>query len=857
MKKFIFSAIAAIGLLLSPSCSDENEALSGSGNEALVSFSVNLADGVSTKAISDGTKATNLVVEVYESGANDGDGEIFREKYELVDLKKTVAFNLVKGKQYDIIFWAQMEGINDSSSDGNYYDVSDLRHIKINYDANGGTSNSELRDAFLCVKKGFSVKGPWEEKVWLRRPFAQVNFMVPAADIKAAKEAGFDFGQAKTSVTFKQAASTLNTLENTATDPQDVIFAAAPIPFKDDVGNIITSSSNSSEESNGVDKIQLPNASGQYYYYLATNYILVNSSAVADVQALTNAYLVITEPGTVHKLNASNLPVQWNYRTNIYGSLLTAESTFNVEISPAYETPDHGYEETVTVDDVDAIAGKISSHARTITCTAAINQDVTISIPKVFEAYTDGVESDSKVVIRFTGDIASGKKVRINYGSGDGSEPHFVDITANGGDWHYELAQSTVTMNGGTVESVTSTTYQNTLIISKDLTVSGSITAYQGGVKILGKVLGQNLEVNGAAITMAEGNIGNLEIQGEVNGSIQSNSTTTEVTITPTATVTGSVETKGNITVQGSVTDNVKSTGENTKVVIEETAQVGGNIDGDVELSPKADVNESMINKGEGSSSNTFTTKIGTADELIIFAAKVNAGTYASKAVELTKNINLSGVAWTPLIFSGDITINGNGHTIQGLDKALVLRATIANITINNLTIAESHISYSASDANETALGVGGFISYQDYAGTATFNNCHLKNSTVNGSERAAGLIGYTSGNQLTITNCTVENCNIKATGGTGGLVAYTQKTVSISGSKVENSTIESTEDRSTKTAIAGGIIGTIVGATTFDNVTVSGNTVKNTGAEPHSDMVGRVVSPGTLTIDGVAQPTE
>ena len=215
--------------------------------------------------------------------------------------------------------------------------------------------------------------------------------------------------------------------------------------------------------------------------------------------------------------------------------------------------------------------------------------------------------------------------------------------------------------------------------------------------------------------------------------------------------------------------------------------------------------------------------------------------------INLTKDYIVTG-NWTPLTNQTSTIINGNGHTIQGLDKALILSATGSNITINDLTIAESNISYSASDANETALGVGGFISYMDYAGTVIFNNCHLVNSTVNGNERAAGLIGYTSGDQLSIINCTVENCNIKATGSTGGLVAHTQSTVSIVYSKVENSTIESTEDRTGKAAIAGGVIGTIVGTTTFDNVTVSGNTVTNNGATPYSEKVGRVVSPGTLT---------
>lgn len=244
----------------------------------------------------------------------------------------------------------------------------------------------------------------------------------------------------------------------------------------------------------------------------------------------------------------------------------------------------------------------------------------------------------------------------------------------------------------------------------------------------------------------------------------------------------------------------------------------------------------------------TIDENFQTPDHFVVLSAAELADEMkpVNGVINLTKDYVVTD-AWTPLVFSGNITIKGNGHTIQGLDKALVGRANGANITINDLTIAKSNISYLATDPTENALGTGGFISYQDAAGTATFNNCHLKNSTVNGIERAAGLIGYTSGNQLTVTNCTVEGCIIKATGSTGGIVAHTQTTVSISGSKVEKSTIESTEDRSTKAAIAGGIIGTILGATTFDNVTVSGNTVINNGATPLNEKVGRVVSPGSL----------
>jgi len=39
---------------------------------------------------------------------------------------------------------------------------------------------------------------------------------------------------------------------------------------------------------------------------------------------------------TINNLNLSSMPVQGNYRTNVYGSLLTTQNVFNVEIKPAF-----------------------------------------------------------------------------------------------------------------------------------------------------------------------------------------------------------------------------------------------------------------------------------------------------------------------------------------------------------------------------------------------------------------------------------------------------------------------------------------------------------------------------------------
>lgn len=205
---------------------------------------------------------------------------------------------------------------------------------------------------------------------------------------------------------------------------------------------------------------------------------------------------------------------------------------------------------------------------------------------------------------------------------------------------------------------------------------------------------------------------------------------------------------------------------------------------------------------------------------------------------------------WAPLTF-GTVIINGNNHTISGLTKPLVKTAT--NITINDLTISNSFISPGIETDN--GLGTAAFVSWLD-AGTvaAEFNNCHLINSSVTGkNNRASGIVSYFSGfsgSTLKIQNCTVENCVIKSVDGTGGLVAYSKPTTIIANSSVKKTSVTSTEDRlGTKKPIAGGVIGTIQGSTTFTNVTVTDVTVSNNNASEsvHNDMIGRIETGGSI----------
>ena len=52
-------------------------------------------------------------------------------------------------------------------------------------------------------------------------------------------------------------------------------------------------------------------------------------------------------PGEMFQLDLSNVPVQRNYRTNIYGNLLTSKTTFNIEIKPGFNEPANNVEYVV------------------------------------------------------------------------------------------------------------------------------------------------------------------------------------------------------------------------------------------------------------------------------------------------------------------------------------------------------------------------------------------------------------------------------------------------------------------------------------------------------------------------------
>lgn len=373
MKKFIFSALAAIGLLLSPSCSDENEVLSGSDNEALVSFNVNLADGISTKAISDGKTVNRLRVRVFEDdGGSPGDlvSALNQDNIEVADKTATAKMQLVKGKKYHLLFWADYhkEGTTDP-----YTIDADGKTITVSYDE--ATCNDENRDAFYYVEKNYVVSET-STSVELKRPFAQLNFMMNKDDIDKAKERGFKFEDENTTVSVKVTgvATEFHPLDGTtsAASEEEVTFAAALIPFGNQVEGGLTV----------ADNITIGSTP---YYYLATNYLLAAETTAGTTTNLNQAVLTVASSSNKDiKTTVANVPVKPNYRTNVYGDFLTANGEFTVEINPNYS----GEKENIQIQNVPKTVSDEASFALALQDPSCNKIIVTAALQLINKVYT-------------------------------------------------------------------------------------------------------------------------------------------------------------------------------------------------------------------------------------------------------------------------------------------------------------------------------------------------------------------------------------------------------------------------------------------------------------------------------------
>ena len=311
------------------------------GDVVTATFTIEVPGVPGTKAatsddqemVGDGRAADNLVFAVFdETGAElpylrqgdwknpIGDNRDVIKFDNSEQPKVTVTVKLVRGKEYSFVCWAQNE-------DATCYNFEDMKNIGISY-ADYNASNNDLRDAFYAYAQ---TNGPvtenFSQTIELERPFAQIN--VGTTDFVAAQKAGLEIENLYSTMTVKNAATSLETFTGKTSGSQTVTFtyAHAIAPDYDLVIN-----------KNKV--VNNPNIEiADKYGWLAMNYILVadgtdkgTSSALAEV-----SFQIREGDATIlASYDVPNVPVQRNFRSNIVGGLLTAEGTINVIIDPIF-----------------------------------------------------------------------------------------------------------------------------------------------------------------------------------------------------------------------------------------------------------------------------------------------------------------------------------------------------------------------------------------------------------------------------------------------------------------------------------------------------------------------------------------
>ncbi len=302
--------LAIFALLLSTaSCADEQFAGDLTGGETTVTFNAQLPAGLQTRAAGDGMTATTLSYAVYEQGTTTP-VITSEDEVNFVNGHATLSLKLAKGKTYDFLFWADAYGKDDTK---NPYKVDfNTQTLTVNYD--NALSNEEARDAFFGTEN-VTVKGAVSKNIILKRPFAQLN--IGTNDMEEAKASGLNTEALRSSVRVSGIFKSMNLMSGEVYNSvEDVTFGLNAIP----------------EETFTAD--------GRTFNYLALNYLLVSKE-----KGLVNCKFTYTDGATTdNTLTIDNVPVQRNYRTNIFGSLLTGSVDFDITIEPDFDT-DHNYQE--------------------------------------------------------------------------------------------------------------------------------------------------------------------------------------------------------------------------------------------------------------------------------------------------------------------------------------------------------------------------------------------------------------------------------------------------------------------------------------------------------------------------------
>ena len=491
MKKLNYLILGLAGLTMA-SCS-QDDLLEGvaDGNYQVT---INLPANMATRAIGDNAYAASLLnYAIFDMSGT------FIEKgtanFPANSETMTLPLNLATGASFKIAFFAQ----SPESTDVYKFNASAEDHsVTVNYEEMASTlNNADGYDCFYEVlETGPIGSATMKTQVTLNRIVAQINWGTS------------DYSEPSVTNTFGE---NLVNLDATLTVTVPTVF------------DLLTGDTSDDDEveigaftpNNGTDAETFPLLG---YQFVAMQYVLVPAD-----KGLYNLDLQITNKAksSDNTITINNAPIQANYRTNIYGTLLSDDVQFQVDLNPAWGTP--AYEVDLTPwDGQTKTTPLIDTQKRTITILKASD------LPGLADLVTGsglfGGNSYSGYTVTLAADFDMGGNTFAGLGTGtrlasvgtgksfagtfDGQGHTISNIVINGSN-SGSSATGFIPNLSGSNASLTNVNFENVTInataneqagivgllsggatVSNVTVKSGSISANGGAGGIVGRVLG-------------------------------------------------------------------------------------------------------------------------------------------------------------------------------------------------------------------------------------------------------------------------------------------------------------------------------------------------------------------------------
>ncbi len=823
MNKKLFLGMFATAALFATSCSQDE--MVAPGENGTTTFTVNVEGNTASRAIGDASKMDVLYYEVYAEGVD----KPVIDASQNGTFPMEISLELIKGQNYKLLMWAQ------NSESG--YDASNLKDVKVEY-----ANNNECKDAFYINQ---TIKAGTSQAVELVRATAQINVGADSQDIATATKHGVNITQSAVTIT-------------------DVYTS-----FNVEAGDVQGETTTVELAATDVEKDEKLVVNGIEYTYLASTYVLAGQKSLVN---LDYTFVPDGKEGQDVEVAVQNVPVQQNYRTNIVGTILSGVTNLSISLDNVWDNNNNLYtpwdgkslQEVAEVDGVYEIenAEQLAWVAQQVNSNKSTFSDKTVKL--VDDIYLANFPWTA------IGNVVSYPSYTFA-GTFDGQGYTIYDLNVTDLLPNHAAAG----LFGSTTGTIQNVKVENATVVSSHY--AGVICAYSSQSMKISDCHVTNATVTSTPELLSGGSYDNGDKAGAIIGYMAAGGVVNDCSVEKT-TITAYRDLGGIVGYSMGTVENCQVL-EGVTVTVDATHNYKN-----YKKSEEYDAN-SIVGQNDGGTITNCSgeaklvvpedvVSVGTAEDLKLMLNTFGAAGAGSNVINITSDIVIdSNVGWEPVKVDGYngsdvIIINGNGHTIKGLDKPLFAGgfAGGSGIVVNDLTIAESTI------VSTNTLGSGAFIETIDSMDEISLNNCHLINSSVTGS-RTGGLIGWNSGydntndgavkTYVTIKGCSVKNCQITGNGTVGGIVghaganAWTWNT--IENCTVEGCTLTSYDD----SYRVGVIVGTAnVGEVTISNCVNKNNTCKqdNNGVEiarpkGQSELYGRFVpqnGSGKLTIDGV-----